>query len=78
MLSKTVGNIQKGAIEVHEIDAQMTYTLEFRIIIYVHLFFLREFPLYTALIGPVRLLFSGISTLYEPYLGLYNYQKKNS
>ena len=33
MLSKTVGNIQKGAIEVHEIDAQMTCTLEFRIII---------------------------------------------
>ena len=27
MLSKTVGNIQKGAIEVHEIDAQMTYSV---------------------------------------------------
>jgi len=49
MLSKTVGNIQKGAIEVHEIDAQMTYmyTLEFQIIIYVHLFFFRKFPLYS-------------------------------
>ena len=45
------------------------------IIMYIYFCFWGNVPLYTALFGPVRLLFSGISTLYKPYLGLYNYQK---
>ena len=35
--------------------------------------FQRNFPLYTALFETVRLLILGISTLFEPYLGLYDY-----
>ena len=48
------------------------------IIMYIYFCFLGNVPLYTALFGPVRLLFSGISTLYEPYLGLYNIIKKKN